>query len=382
METSLIGPENAQGFPAPYWFLVLFKVLGMVLHMVPMHLWFAGLIVMLLLRRRGGEHAARLSDRTLNALPVIVACGVNLGIVPLLFTQVAYYQAFYPAGVLMAWPWLSVILLLTVAYYGVYFYAFGLRDGRLTLARRAGGWAAAVLFLVMGFLFTNYFSLMSNVGAWRGLWAATSVGGAPTGTALNTGDPTLWPRWLLMFGLALQTTAVWALFDGGVFAGRESAAYRRWAAGWAVRLHAAGLVWFAAAGSWYVFGTLAPAVRERLLAGPQIALTALTAAGPGLIWLLLLLGARRAASAPDGGAGRGFAIVVFTAHFLVLGLNAVSRQLVQNWELRPHLDAAAGKVVMQWSPLILFLLLFVAGVGLVIWMLRQAVRAAGKPAAG
>ena len=75
METSLIGPENAQGFPAPYWFLVLFKVLGMVLHMVPMHLWFAGLIVMLLLRRRGGEHAARLSDRTLNALRARGASG-------------------------------------------------------------------------------------------------------------------------------------------------------------------------------------------------------------------------------------------------------------------------------------------------------------------
>ena len=48
----------------------------------------------------------RLSERPLmNQMPVIVAVGVNLGVVPLLFTQVAYYRVFYPAGVLMAWPW-------------------------------------------------------------------------------------------------------------------------------------------------------------------------------------------------------------------------------------------------------------------------------------
>ena len=35
-------------------------------------------------------------------MPVIVAVGINLGIVPLLFIQVAYYKFFYPATILMA----------------------------------------------------------------------------------------------------------------------------------------------------------------------------------------------------------------------------------------------------------------------------------------
>ena len=36
----------------------------------------------------------------INALPVVLAYGINLGIIPLLFTQVAYYQVFYPATIL------------------------------------------------------------------------------------------------------------------------------------------------------------------------------------------------------------------------------------------------------------------------------------------
>ena len=45
-------------------------------------------------------------------MPVIVAVGVNLGVVPLLFVQLAYHRVFYPATILMAWFWLGIIVLL------------------------------------------------------------------------------------------------------------------------------------------------------------------------------------------------------------------------------------------------------------------------------
>lgn len=47
--TQLIGPPSDLGYPVPYWFLVLFKVLGFVLHIGPMHLWYAGTILAMLL---------------------------------------------------------------------------------------------------------------------------------------------------------------------------------------------------------------------------------------------------------------------------------------------------------------------------------------------
>ena len=61
---------------------------------------------------------------------------------------------------------------------------------------------------------------MDHVARWPELWRQHSTAGAAWGTALNVGDPTLWPRWLLMFGLALGTTAVWLAVDAFWLAGK------------------------------------------------------------------------------------------------------------------------------------------------------------------
>ncbi|MDW8329257.1 MAG: hypothetical protein RML48_04675, partial [Candidatus Bipolaricaulota bacterium] len=287
--TELIGPPSPLGYPAPYWFLVTFKVLGFTLHIAPMHLWFAGILLAMIAARWGSPEAQRWSARLMRQMPAIIALGINFGIVPLLFTQVAYYRVFYPATILMAWPWFLIIVLLTFAYYGVYLYVTGLKDGaELTPLKRSAGWVSAILFIVIGFLFSNGFSLMTNLHAWPQIWQNTSVAGAPLGTALNTSDLTLWPRWLMMFGLALTTVAAYTVFDAGVFAARESAPYKSWAADFALKLYTVGLLWFAVMGSWYVFGTWPTDVREQMFTGLSLPLTVLTAVGPGLPWLLIL----------------------------------------------------------------------------------------------
>ncbi|MFN4219030.1 MAG: hypothetical protein ACK4HB_07110, partial [Candidatus Bipolaricaulia bacterium] len=297
------------------------------------------------------------------------------------------------------WPWFSIIILLTFAYYGVYIYVTGLKDGaELTSFKRAAGWASAILFIVIGFLFSNGFSLMTNLRAWSQIWQSTSVAGAPLGTALNLSDPTLLPRWLMMFGLALTTVAAYTVFDAGVFARRESAEYRRWAGSFALQLYTIGLIWFAAMGSWYVFGAWPTDVRDQMFSSPLIILTVLTALGPGLPWLLILWQRRDEALTPpyghpspvgDYGRGAGgegqprraqtLAIVTGLAQFGVLAINAISRQLVQNIELSKFLDVTAEPVNLQLSPLIVFLILFVAGLGVVAWMLEKVLRAERQP---
>jgi hypothetical protein len=371
--TTLIGPSSPLGSPAPYWFLVFFKVLGFTLHLVPMNIWYAGIILAMVMYWRGGEHAKLASDRLMKHMPVMVALGVNFGIVPLLFVQVAYYKVFYPATILMAWPWLSIILLLTLAYYGVYIYAIGLRDdgARMTSWRRAVGWVAALLFIVIGFLFSNAFSLMTNVAAWPQIWQSNSVGGAPLGTMLNTSDPTLLPRWLMMFGLALTTTAAYIVVDAGFLASHESEAYKRGAARLALKVYTVGMIWFALFGLWYVFDTWRSDVRELMFTGPLMILTILTAIGPGLPWLLIL--------AQRHGVTKKLALITGLAQLVVLALNAVSRQMVQNTELNSFLDVTAEPVNLQWSPLILFLVLFVVGLGVVAWMISKIMTAKGPP---
>ena len=280
----LIDPTQA-GMPAPVWFVQFFKALGFTLHAVPMNLWYAGLLIACVLHLRGSEQGRRFAGRLLQQMPVIVAVGINFGIVPLLFIQLAYYKVFYPATILMACFWLAIIVLLIPAYYGVYAYAWGLHDGAKDVAgwRRAAGWCAALFFVCIGFTFANGLSLMEHVPRWPELWNAHSTAGAATGTALNVGDPTLWPRWFLMFGLALGTTAVWVLVDAVFLTrGTTDEAYQRWAWGFARKLYTFGMLWAAAAGSWYVFHAWPANLRDTMFQWPMIVLTVATAVAPGL----------------------------------------------------------------------------------------------------
>lgn len=362
---TLLGPTDFLGLPAPFWFVEFFKVLGFLLHLVPMNLWYAGVPLAALLGMWGSPHGKHFAIRMMKQMPLVIACGVNLGILPLLFMQVAYYQVLYPATILMAWPWFGIIPMLAVAYYGVYIYGMQIRQERVTRLGEAAGWVSAALFAAIGFVFANGMSLSTNVGGWPALWRATSVDGAPLGLALNVFDPTLLPRWLMLFGLALTTVAAYIVVDASFLTGKETVEYKKWAPGFALKLATLGIAWFAIAGSVYIFVTVRSDVRGLMLSTPLAVLTAATAIGPGLPWLLIL--AQRKGLTPR------LSLLTALAQFAVLALNAVSRQVVQNAELGAYLDVSAAPVQLQLSPLIVFLVLFVIGLGVVVWMVSKVV---------
>jgi len=377
-----IDAASLPDLPAPFWFIQFFKVLGFTLHAVPMNLWYAGAILAVAAYAFGGGEARRWGSRLMLQMPIIVAAGINFGIVPLLFLQVAYAKAFYPATILMAWFWIAVIGLLIGAYAGVYVYAAGARgEGEaMTPVRRAAGWCSAVFFLAIGFLFANALSLTTNVRAWGDLLERHSRGGAATGTALNVADPTLWPRWLLMFGFALITTAAWTAVDAAWLAVGEDETYKRWAQKFALRVAIAGAVWSTVAGAWYVFGTWSAEVRSEMFSIPDVHtgkssfplvfLTLLTGASPWVAPALLWLGRgktlTRAAAAAVGGAQVG-----------VLAVNGISRQFVQNFELRRLFQPGVSHqpVSTDWGPMVMFLAVFVAGVGVLVWLFAQLAKA-------
>jgi len=374
---SLIDTTVAPGLPAPFWFIQLFKVLGFTLHAVPMNLWYAGVLLAMILHVGGSQHGRRFATRLMLQMPIIVALGINLGIVPLLFIQVAYAKFFYPATVLMAWFWFSIILVLIVAYYGVYIYAFALRDETRGMRpwQRMAGWCAAGAFLVIAFFFHNGLSLMANVEAWPRLWQEHGTAGAALGTALNVGEASFWPRWLMFFGLAMTSLGAWVAFDAGWLGGQESDGYHRWAPAFAWKLYTAGMIWFAAAGAWYVLGTWPEVVRQRMLQGPLVVHTLVTGLAPGLPWLLLLYASRRGRP-----VGPGLASLIGLAQFGALGINAVSRQMKQNFEIQPYLDVAAQPLDPQWGPMIAFLAVTALGVALVVWMIAQIAKLPPKTA--
>jgi len=372
---SLIQQQLASPLPAPVWLVQTFKTLGFALHAVLMSLWYAGLPSALVLRFLGSEPARFQGRRLIRQMPVIIALGINLGIVPLLFLQLAYYKAFYSATILVAWFWLAIVVLLLPAYYGVYAYAWQERGaGRGLISLRAtAAWAAAVLLLVIGFLFAHGFSLMDHVERWPKLWQAHSIAGAALGTALNFGDPTLWPRWLLMFGLALETTAAWLVFDAfWLSKRRDNPEQTQWTWRFARRLYTLGMLWFVAAGSWYVFGSWTEELRRTMFRWPFWPLTLLAAISAGLPWLLIMTAERRPYK-------RLLSALIALGQIGVLLANAVSRQAVQNVNLKPYWDVFAQTTAIQWGPILLFLVTLCIGAVVVAWMLVQLKR---RPALG
>jgi hypothetical protein len=363
------------GLPAPVWFIELFKWLGFTLHAVPMNLWYAGILVALILSVKGSEQGSRFAARLMSQMPIIIAMGINLGIVPLLFIQVGFAQVFYPATILMAWFWFSIIAMLLPAYYGVYIYAFGLAEQGEAMAgwKRAAGWTAAILFPVIGFIFANALGLMENIKAWPDLIEQHGYSGAALGTALNVADWRLWPRWLLMFGLALTTTAAWVAWDSAWFAGRESPEYRKWAKGFAWKLYTLGFAWFLVVGAWYSF-TWSKDVQETMFQSVWLVLTLVTAAAPALVWLLLWLGSRR-----EGDLGRGWASLIALGQFAVLGINAAGRQVVQHIEINPSYKITEQAVDAQWLPMAIFLGSFVVGLAVIAWMVYQVWKVSAEP---
>jgi hypothetical protein len=187
-------------------------------------------------------------------------------------------------------------------------------------------------------------------------------------------DARFWPRWLLMFGLALTTVGAWVAFDAAWFARRDSAAYRQWAKDFAWKLYTGGAAWFALAGAWYSFGTWTAETRHTMFLSPWAVLTLATAAAPAGVWGLLWLARKR-----EGEISRGWASLVGLAQFAVLGLNAASRQLVQHLEIARYFDITTQRVEPQWAPLGIFVGLFVLGLGLVAWMIYQVWKLPAKP---
>lgn len=207
-----VDVSSLNGLPAPYWFIQLFKVLGFVFHSVPMHLWLAGLPIGLFLLLIGGVNAKRFARRLLKQMPIIMAFGVNLGIVPLLFIQVAYYKVFYPATILMAWHWLGIGLLVLPAYYLLYITS-GLVDAGHKWRPILTGTLASVFLVGAGLIFAGAWSLMAAPDAWPELWRSKSTAAAATGLASNWRDPVVFLRIVSIFGLAILTVTFWALFD-------------------------------------------------------------------------------------------------------------------------------------------------------------------------
>jgi len=357
----VVPGADPAGLPAPAWLLQSLSVFTLILHLLAMNLLVGGtaLLALNLRRRSDNEFHYLLSKRLSKALPTTMAMTITLGIAPLLFVQALYGQAFYTSSALMAWPWLAIILLLLVAYYGLYLAQF--RPDWLGAGAEPVAWVSALALLVIGFLFTNNASLMLLPPKWSSMYAQSAAG-----LHLNWSDSTLLPRYLHFLAPSFAVTGLGVMLLG--------VAYRRAEPDWAEQAQKYGAKWFVGAtlvqmavGLWFLF-SLPDSVRQMFLGGslPDTA----------ILWIGVFV-AVGAVGAASRSAWQAAALILVTISLMV-----VARHRVREWMLRPHLDVSALPVNPQWGMFVIFAALLVIGLVVVGWMVWQFVRAGPFAAPG
>jgi hypothetical protein len=332
------------------WFQVLLTTTW-VLHIVLMNTMLGGTIIALVNSLRGGESNLGVSRFASKLIPFAVALAVNAGVAPLLFLQVLYGHFVYVSSILMAVYWLSIVLMLILAYYGVYLFRYKFDSwgkGRNLIL----GFSAA-LFLLIGFLFTNNWTLALSPEKWAAYFEN------PTGTLLNLNEPTLWPRYLhMVFG---------ALAVGGLslaaFGHQKSVGDSDKGA-----LMEQGMAWFkwmtlvqVFVGSWWLMA-LKPEVMKLFMGGNMMATGAF---GVGFVLALVAL--------VLAFKGKVWPTVWVTT--LTLFAMAIMREYVRHGYIGEYFSPSQLEVKGQYSSLVLFLVLFVVGIGCVWYMLKLALNA-------
>lgn len=347
---------------APHWLLTGLLLLTFLLHIIPMNLVLGGSVLVFQQRwqaRRGDESAREISRWLVRMLPTAVAATVSFGVAPLLFVQVLYGRLLYTSSILIGWPWLMVIPILILAYYGTYLVAFRSEERSRGSLLLIGG-VSAFLFLVIAFIYSNNMSLMLRPEIFYGKYSND-----PSGLNLNLGDPTLFPRYLHMLVGALAVTGLAVAFRGLHLEKKGQSAEGI--------VQRGNLLFLGSTGLNFILGTVF------LLSFPrEMLLQMVRASSPGTLALL--------AGFFLGLVAMGFSVLALQKKNRSLGLygaaGALLLTLVSMVILRDRVRAlmvsdqmaAVEWIQPQWSTILLFALLLIAALGLVGWMVIQLAR--------
>ena len=343
--------------PAPVWLLRTLLLLTFFLHVLFMNCLLGGTAVALVctMRRKSSAFSARLAGDLGRLLPSIFAFTITLGVAPLLFLQVMYGQFLYASSILIGVPWLAIIGMVILAYYGVYFFSM---KGREPNAKTTAALTVGVLLLAtVAFVYSNNFTLMLTPERWLDLYH-----GNASGWNLNWSEPSLLPRY---FHFVLGALAVSGL--GLVVMGlrKQADEYRQWLVEQGSMLFTGATLLNFGVGFWFLVKLPGP-VRLAFVGGNGFA-TALLGFG-----LLLPLAAvahlivAKATKSPKRQLVIGVSCGVLTVAAMV-----IMRDVLRNLALAPNFSPNQLPVAPQWSIIVLFVVLFVAGLATLYYMLRK-----------
>jgi hypothetical protein len=350
--------------PAPIWLIKLLHIVTLSLHFVAVEMLLGGLLLAVLLSLFRGSPQSLVTARALaRRLTVVMTFVINLAVPPLLFAQVLYGRALYTSSVLIGVYWISIIGLLMLTYWLLYQFS-----GRLEAGKSAWwvGLSAWVLAGSIARLLSTNMTLMLRPEVWRDMYSASGAG-----IYLPGGDPTLTPRWLMMMAGGLFIGGLWLVYLAGRSTFTE--VEKSFLAGLGGKVAALFGVVYLAAGLWA--NSVQP---DFVKAGLHTHALYKYFGLAGYGWLALVAVAILLAAVAGFGkmsaAWLGWAGVLVTV--LIEITFTVYRDGVRDVTLLAKgYDVWDRVVVTNWWVVGLFLVLFVAGLGVIGWLVSVVARA-------
>ena len=356
--------------PAPIWLFKLLHIVTLALHFVAVQMLIGGLLVAIVLSLFRGSPNASVAARALaRRLTVVMTYVINLGVPPLLFSQVLYGRALYTSNILIGIYWISIIVILMLLYRLLYYFVELLDAGRTVWPAGLLAWLLAGC--VARLLSTNM-TLMLRPEVWQQMYSASAMG-----RFLPTGDPTLTPRWLLMMVGGLFIAGLWLLYLSArkTFTPDE----QKYLAGLGGKLTAVFGVVYLATGLWAA-GVQPAVVKDGLAHDALYHFAGLAGYG----WLALV-GLAIVAGLIAGFARVAAGWLAWAAILLAVPIEllfVVYRDGVRDLTLLSKgFNVWDRAVATNWSVVGIFLVLFVVAIGVIGWLVSVVARAK-KPMEG
>ena len=274
---------------------------------------------------------------------------------PLLFLQVMFGQFLYASSILIGGPWLSVIVMVVLAYYGVYFFSL---KGPEPNGKTKAVLALVVLLLAsVAFVYSNNFTLMLAPERWLDLYHSHAGG-----WNLNWSEPSLLPRYLHFVLGALAVSGLGLVVMG--LRKREDE-YRQWLIEQGSLLFTGATLLNFGVGFWFLVKLSGPA-RLAFVGGNGFA-TALLGVG----MLLPLAAVAHLIMAKTNKSPKRQLAIGVSCGLLTVAAMVVMRDVLRNLALAPYFSPNQLPVAPQWSIIVLFVVLFVAGLATLYYMLRK-----------
>lgn len=280
-------------------------------------------------------------------LPFTIAFAVNMGVAPLLFIQVLYGNFFYTSSTLIGTNWILLIVILILGYYAAYWISFR-KSGNPGTKRFLSLFVSLVLAWT-GFILVNVNTLMMRPAEWKSYFSHMG------GFQLNTGDPSMLSRYIfyIFFLLAIGGLFI-ALYSKIKFGDKNSKpwiAYGSSLSGYSSFLTLPSLILY--------MRVLPDNISEVFVGGDTVWTIVSVFCFFGIIVTGYLALKRKIVHAS-----------------VVMGINlmifVILRDKVRSLFLEPFSEKfSTVGTNTQYGVMILFFVTLVAGLGLIIWLLRK-----------